>query len=61
MTLNFARKAIGFSVEIKMTSEKKRSSLKLRRFDKYEIAQNFDANLPKKYEIAQNYDAILPT
>ena len=36
MTLNFARKAIGFSVQIKVTSKnKKRSSLKLRRFDEY--------------------------
>ena len=33
MTLNFARKVIGFSVQIKVTSKKKRSLLKLRRFD----------------------------
>ena len=39
MRLNFARKAIGFSFQIKVTSKKKqkkhKSSLKLRRFDKY--------------------------
>ena len=38
MTLNFARKVIGISVQIKATSKKKkkkRSSLKLRRFDEY--------------------------
>ena len=60
MTLNFARKVIGFSVQIKVTSKKKRSLLKLRRFDEYYIARNFDANLPEKYEIAQNFNAILP-
>ena len=60
MTLNFARKVIGFSVQIKVTSKKKRSLLKLRQFDEYKIAQNFDANLPEKYEIAQNFNAILP-
>ena len=61
MRSNFARKAIGFSV-VKVTSKKKkkRSSLKIRRFDEYEIVQNFDTNLPKTYEITQNFDAILP-
>ena len=37
--------------------KKEKSLLKLRRFCEYEIAQNFDANLPKKYEIVQNFDA----
>ena len=58
MTLNFSRKVISFSVHIKVISKKKRSLLKLIRFNEYKIVQKFDANLPKKYEIAQNFDAI---
>ena len=53
----------GFSVRIKVTSRKKnkkRFSLKLRRFFWYEIAQNFDTNFLKKYKIAQNFDSKLP-
>ena len=55
MTLNFAQFLIGFSVQIKVTSKKKKS-----------LHWNWDslmstiANLPKKYEIAQNFDALLP-
>ena len=56
LTLDFARKAIGFSVQIKVTSKKKkkRSSLKLRRLMNIELPKSLTQTCPKNMKLSKS-------
>ena len=59
LTLTFARKAIGFSVEIKVTSKKKILHWNWDGLMNIKLPKILTQTCPKN-KIAQNFDAILP-